>query len=148
MKKKAQTLSMDLLLGLTVFIVIFIAIFGFINYLTKDTIPGQLKEESELILASIESENSIMGFIEGNQINQAKLNTIAYPEAYKNLRAVIGTKYNFCIYLEDENGNLINLNGDPANIEFEQVGIGDSALADEDNLKINGVPCGKAGLPS
>lgn len=146
MKNKAQVLSMDLLLGLTVFIVIFIAIFGFLNYIAADSIPIQIKEESELILSSIESQNSPLGFIENNQINKAKLDTISNPQSYENLKAVIGTKYNFCIFLEDENGNLLNLNGDIADLENDQVGIGDSSLTDADNLKINYVPCGKQGI--
>ncbi len=144
--KKAQTLSMDLLLGLTVFLVIFIAIFGFINYLAKEAVPENLKAESELVLASIEAQNNPIGFIENNQINEEKLDTIANPQSYENLRSVIGTKYNFCIYFEDENGNLLNLNGDIADIENDQVGIGDASLDDADNLKINNIPCGKQGV--
>ncbi len=145
--KKGQTFSLDLLIGLTVFLIIFISIFGFVTYISQESVPSKLKEESETILSSIEAQNSPVGFIENNLINPDKLNTIAHPDSYERMKGVIGTKYNFCIYFEDETGHILNFNGDIADTESDQVGIGDKSLDDEYNLKINGVPCGEQGIP-
>lgn len=143
--KKSQTWSFDLMLGLTAFMVIFIMIYGFITYSTNTSSTDALKRESELILASTEAQNSAAGFIENNQIIKERLYTISNPDGFDKLKGTIGARNNFCIFLEDEDGKLLNLNGEPADVMTNQVGIGDINLPDEINMKINGVPCGKQG---
>jgi len=147
LSKKAQTLSMDLLLGLTVFLVIFIAVFGFLAFLTREGGTGQLEQESKLIMSAIESGTGPLGFIVASQIDGAKFVNLAsdYSANYYRVQSSLGTKYNFCIYLEDENGNLLNVNGDLPDLGEDQVGIGNPNAATK--LYINGVQCGVEGLP-
>jgi|GEM_PF-4204923 len=140
--KKSQTWSFDLLLGLTAFMVVFIMIYGYITYSTRVSDAEILKRDSQLILASVEAQNNQIGFIENNQVIQERLFSVSDTEGFEKLKSSIGARNNFCIFLEDEDGKLLNMRGEPADIEADQVGIGDGSLDNNVNLKINGVPCG------
>jgi hypothetical protein len=140
--KKGQTWSFDLLLGLTAFIIIFISIYGFINYASKGSESEAVKREAETLLYAMEGQGSQSGFIENNEISKTRLDTLTSPAAYQNIKNDLGLKYNFCIFFEDEQGKLLEMNSlNPADPTRDQIGIGDNSLPDDKQLYINDEPC-------
>ncbi len=89
----------------------------------KTTLP----EEGQMILArvSAEEEASIrpelekITFVDKGKINEEELRVLA-GEDYESIQELIGAKKNFCIYLENESGNIIPI----SSYDFYLYGIG------------------------
>lgn len=130
--RKAQTLSMDLMVGVMVFIGMLILFFGLIMFSPNSSGVEELNNEGEHILKTLESDTPNLGFINKNQIQEGELNQLITKE-YDDLKSEMGIRNDFCIFLEDENGNVV-----PIVINDERYfGIG------KDNVKVGGVGCGK-----
>lgn len=133
--KKAQTWSTDLLLAAGLFLLTFVVFF----YVIQSSLPGNrvadLKDESTIISLKVSDgsgQNSALIFIVNNKVDNNRLIIIANTD-YEELKAKLGLSNDFCIYFEDENGNLINLSEVTGQ---SGVGIGSS------RIKISGIPCG------
>jgi hypothetical protein len=124
--QKAQSWSIDIALGVVVFMAAF-----FIFYALLESNPGakasNLKEEASLVIRQIGSEDTSVSIVEGNEINLSRLNelkNLSYDELKRRLR--IGG--DFCIYIEDENGNLVLINN-----SYRGIGSPD--------INLSGTPC-------
>ena len=124
--KKAQSWSVDIILAVIVFMVAF-----FIFYATLESSPeakvSDLKEEAGIVIEQVADEESPLkavdnGAIDVNEWNRLK--SLEYDELKRRLRA----GGDFCIYIEDEKGNIVQIDPD-------SVGIGSS------NIKIRDTPC-------
>ncbi len=125
MRKSAQSWSFDIAIGTILFITVFITIFAIINA-DEGKKYSQVRGESELILNKIKSEDSPLQVVQDKEVNESKLSEIA-SIPYEQLKSEAGAKNDFCIYLEDENGNIILVNG--------SRGIGSSSI------NVSGAPC-------
>lgn len=121
---------MDVTLAVIIFIAAFFVIYTIAANRTASSIDD-LAREAERISKEAASENSSISLVEDSQLNQVKIEDLIgqdYDEIKKKLRV----ENEFCIYVEDEEGNLIFLNKS----ETENVtGIGSP------NINISGIAC-------
>ena len=120
-KGKAQMWFTDFVIGTLIFLIMLIAYYSYIGNISKqDTLYAEdLAADAESVSTSIllagfpddwvNSTVQSIGITNNNQrVNETKLsnlNGINYLKAKK----LLGTVYDFFIYFEDENGNIVNL---------------------------------------
>ena len=124
--KKSQSLSIDIALGVIIFMAAFFIFYTLLNA-NPNTKTSNLKEEASIIVKEIASGDSPLGIVDGNEINISKLGdlkNLSYDELKRRLRI----EGDFCIYLEDEKGNLVLINN-------SYRGIGSP------NINLSGTPC-------
>ena len=126
MIKRSQAVSMDVMLAIVVFIgaiFVFYAIFG----ANQESTAEDLEKDASKVLKSISSEGSDVGIMDGIEVNEAKLEELLGRD-YDLIKEQIRAGKDFCIFLEDENGDVVYTS--PG-----QPGIG------SDKIKISDVPC-------
>jgi hypothetical protein len=113
--KKSQAWSVDVMLAVIIFIS---AIFLFYSLLDtkQNTKADELKDDAELVMDRMNVTEDVV------QVDQI------LDEEYPDLKAKVKVENEFCVYLEDEEGNLIKLNED-------KVGVG------SDTITIDGTQC-------
>ena len=124
--KKAQSWSIDIALGVVIFIVAFFIFYGILNA-NPNTNANKLKEEATLIIKQATAEGGTIAIINGNQLNVSKINelkNLSYDELKRRLRV----ESDFCIYFEDEKGYLVLINN-----SYKGVGA--------PNINLSGAPC-------
>ena len=126
LKPKAQSWSIDIALGVIVFMA---ALFIFYSLLNSNTgaKASNLKEQASLVIRQIGSEESPLSIVEDKEINLSRLNelkNLSYDELKRRLRI----EGDFCIYIEDENGNIVLINN-----SYKGIGSPD--------INLSGTPC-------
>ena len=87
---------------LLVFIVaVIIIVIGMYEKASQPVSPLEAEKIAEDIL-----NGNVVGLIEGGEINALKLQEIQDID-YDDLKELLNAKNDFCIYIEDENGNII-----------------------------------------
>jgi hypothetical protein len=132
--ERAQIWSIDVLLATVIFISIMIIFYVTIHTGSKPTIED-LQAEAAYLKTEFE-QNRDYSFITEDQINSTKFEQFvdATTLKYEDVKDDLGIKGDFCIYLEDENGNLVIIrNSTGANL----TGVGN------ENINISGTLCGK-----
>ncbi len=124
--QKAQTWSVDIILAVVLFMGAF---FLFYVLLSDNTsiIAGNLQDEASIVIKQVSSGDAQLRIVDKNEINITKINelkNISYDELKQRLRI----QGDFCIFLEDENGNVILINNTYAGIGSPEINI-------------SGVPC-------
>lgn len=123
---KAQSWSIDITLGVIVFIAAFFVFYSLLNA-NPDAKAKNLQEEASLIIKQVASEEAPLRIVDNKEINVSRLNelkNISYDELKRKLRI----EGDFCIYLEDEKGNLVLVNN-----SYKGVGSPD--------INLSGTPC-------
>jgi hypothetical protein len=127
---KAQIWSIDVLLALVIFVAIILIFYTTIN--SKQS-PGlkEMQIEATSVKATLE-KNALIGFINSDKIDSAKLQIFnnRVESDYEEVKEELGLRGDFCIFYEDEEGNLIPMD--------DKIGIGNST----EKLLINGKRCG------
>lgn len=114
--KKAQTFSTDAIVAVAMFIIAVIMLFYLSGPAAENRQSERLQSEAEKLPKVLGSEQNISAvFVEGSKIDDEKLRE-AVNLSYDNLKDLLGVDSDFCIYLEDENGNIVPMEG--------KVGIG------------------------
>jgi hypothetical protein len=140
---RGQTWSMDLIFGILIFLLAVGIIYAILAAKSKgDT--GMLRIESEVIankLATPDERVDTLQVATNNQLDMAKLGALANetatdPAAYARLKEQFGARHEFCIYLQDDAGNLVYIQDANGN-KYTGIGPGDG------ELNISGTPCGK-----
>ena len=124
--KKAQTWSVDVVLGLLIFVGAFFIFYAVLNQ-NPNTKVKNLKEEASTVIKQVSSDSSQLRIVDGNEINLSRageLKNLSYVEL-KNMLRIEG---DFCVYIEDENGNVILINN-----SYRAIGSPD--------INVTGVPC-------
>ncbi len=124
-KLKAQSWSIDIALGVIIFMAAFFIFYALLNA-NPNTKASNLKEEASIVIKQITSEGQIR-IIDNNEINISKINELK-SLSYEELKRRLRIEGDFCIYLEDEKGNLILINN-------SYRGIGSP------NINLSGTPC-------
>jgi hypothetical protein len=133
--KKGQNWSMDLILGIVVFLLILAVFYILISKKSTVDING-LKSTGNKVLNALDSTKSDASytFIDGNKINITKFENLYTSGDYELIRQDLGLTGNFCIVLEDENGRVVVVSsGAGGNI----YGFGN------ESLNISGCLCGQ-----
>tara|TARA_B100000315_G_scaffold25988_1_gene22333 strand:+ start:961 stop:1467 length:507 start_codon:yes stop_codon:yes gene_type:complete len=123
--KKSQAWSLDIMVAIVIFIG---TIFVFYSIFTNN--PGseakKLEKDASIVLENIASEDPDLGIVDGIEVDVVKLQELL-GEQYSEIKDKIRTDSDFCIFLEDEKGDVIYISGEP--------GIGSG------NVKISGEGC-------
>ena len=105
--KKSQAWSFDIMLAVVIFIG---TIFVFFTILNKA--PGtkidELERDASIIIEGIVSGDFEFRVTDGDKINATKLEELIGN--YSDLKRELRIENEFCIYLEDEEGNVIYVN--------------------------------------
>ena len=121
---------MDITLAVIIFIASFFVIYAIATNRTS-TSTEELTQEAERISKEAASENSSLSMVESNQLDQIKVEDLISQD-YEEIKKKLRIETEFCIYIEDKDGNLIYLNQS----ETENItGIGSP------NINISGIPC-------
>ncbi len=129
-QKRGQSWSVDIIFGVIVFALI-IGIFYAIISSDRMGRNDELYEESKAISLKFNSESTSSSeyrFVEDGAINKEKLEDLTNKDI-DEIKEELGIKNKFCIYIIDQDGNLIPINN--------TAGIGYS------DLNLSGTPCGQ-----
>ncbi|MBD3312997.1 hypothetical protein GF345_00985 [Candidatus Woesearchaeota archaeon] len=117
--------------------VILILFFGIISSMSNPR-RGKLSKDAELITKALTGEGD-SAIVKDNRVEQSKIEEFAIDsDQYEALKQQLGVQGDFCIYFEDNEGNLVpvhvseDANGNPMLVN----GLG------SDGAIINDHPCG------
>ncbi|MBN1157680.1 hypothetical protein JXA85_08740 [Candidatus Woesearchaeota archaeon] len=135
--KKSQTWSTDVMIATVLFVIIFIGLVYIVSMNASSRVVNELKDESKIIPAKIVYSPTTAGnlstsFIVNNKVDKERLRAVS-ELSYAQMKSVLGVKHDFCIYLEDEYGNMINIS---------DVTADKSPCIGSPNATLNGAPCG------
>ena len=116
---------MDVMLAVVIFIGALFVVYSILSGNKGDT-AKVLQEDAALVLGNLASEDSEISIVNGGEVNDAKLQELLNKE-YPELKQLIRSGSDFCIFLEDTEGNVIYISNKP--------GMG------SDKIKISGQPC-------
>lgn len=126
-KKDLFTFNNAVLLALIlVLIVLFKTIIGPIPDF-KAAEKADLEQEAKTLLDTVAAEGTGMSLVSSNELLEEKIDSFSNT-VYEEFKYTLGLKSEFCVYFEDENGNVLNIDG-------VEVGIGSG------KIQINGKPC-------
>ncbi|MBN1157681.1 hypothetical protein JXA85_08745 [Candidatus Woesearchaeota archaeon] len=130
MKKRSQTISTDVVVAIVLFMIAFVFFFQIIS--KQSTSSASLRRESEMLPVRLTNPgpDRPAAFIVENKVDKSRLKEVA-GKNYSELKEELNLKHEFCLYFEDEQGNLIDISKDTG-----RSCIGSSAAS------LNGVPCG------
>ena len=132
MGRRGQMWSMDLVIGVLIFMLAVGVIYTLLMSRSRDDI-APLRIESKVIATKL-SDDPTLKIADNNRIDTIKLNAIM-DMSYDQLKTQFGVKDDFCIYLRDENGNLTYFIDNKGNA---WAGIGPR----NGQLNLSGTPCG------
>ena len=116
--RHSQAWSMDIMIAVVLFIGALIFFGGYFLF-AKDSASADLKKEAKLVLDTLTSPGSSERITDANVINDSRLAQFLTTD-YNTLKQDLRIQNNFCVYLQDEEGNIIYLNstatgkGDPS----------------------------------
>lgn len=110
-KSKSQSWSIDILLAVIIFITVVLIVMSIIS---KDGVSQEkLEKEASYLAWCCQDEGKPFSFVvDGRVIDPNKL-LAAREREYDILKQEVGAAYDFCIRIEDENGNIIYVNNTP-----------------------------------
>lgn len=115
---------MDLALGVIVFMAAFFVFYALLNE-NPNTKESSLKEDASAVIMEVSSQNDPLSIAANNQINDSKageLKSLNYIDLKKKMRI----EGDFCIYLEDEKGDIVLINNSYKGIGSPGISISDT----------------------
>jgi len=135
MEKKGQIFSLDIMVAAGVFTMTILGLVIFIVFTAEDDKIEDLQSEAEQMLRTINSDQERnsdpvlekVTFVERGEVNITELQQLGILlfEEYEETKRLLGSKYDFCIYLEDDNGVIPIFH--PARQEL-QYGLGSNEI--------------------
>ncbi|TAL56726.1 MAG: hypothetical protein EPN86_02555 [Nanoarchaeota archaeon] len=123
--RKGQIISIDLVIAIVIFVTIIVGFFYVIQIFSQRDQTAALKQQVENLPSSLQENSSKVAFIEGNEINIQRLIQFARMN-YSEIQNELGITSDFCVYIEDEKGNIIPIDG-KAGVGSDKVQIGNSS---------------------
>mgnify|MGYP001562068343 FL=1 len=123
MIKRSQAISLDVMIAIVIFlgtIFVFYAIFN----ANQPNAAKELEKDASKVLKSVTSEETDIGIMEGIEVDEAKLEQLLGKD-YDLIKKQIRAEKDFCIFLEDENGDIIYLSPGQAGIGSNKIRISD-----------------------
>ncbi|MEK6943289.1 MAG: hypothetical protein AABX00_04465 [Nanoarchaeota archaeon] len=124
--KKSQSWSIDVVLGFIIFMSAFFIAYTMISG-NDEVKVDLLKKESLTIIKQVTSEDSKLKLVDNNEIDSEKIEELKAMD-YEDLKRRLRADKDFCIYMEDSNGNLVLMNNN-------YLGIGSP------DIDLAGTPC-------
>lgn len=125
-KMKAQSWSIDIALGVVIFMAAFFIFYALLNSSPAEK-AGNLKKEASTVIKQVAAEDNPIRIVDNNVVNISKLNQLKNM-SYDELKRSLRIEGDFCIYMEDDKGNLVIINN-------SYKGIGSP------NINLSGTPC-------
>lgn len=130
--KNAQSWSIDLIVGVIIFMLIIAIFYALLTSKSEPTLKN-LEEDSRSVVSKISVEDAkSFGIIEDGIVNQSRFDDLC-SKTYEEVKAELSIESDFCIFLEDQNGNIIPCGG------ANKAGIGNG----EDIIIGTDVACGE-----
>lgn len=123
---KSQVWSVDIILAVVVFMGIFFTFYAIINSDSSEN-ARNLQQDAATIIKQVSSGQGSLKIISNNEVNVSKISELKNL-SYSELKSRLRVEGDFCIYFEDENGNIVLINN-------SYRGVGSS------NINISGTPC-------
>ena len=107
MVRKAQTYSMDLIIGSVIFMLLVIVFLALL--LVNRAQETDLRAQADLIFAGLDRDGLPDGIkiFEGNQLNPTNIETL-FSSDYEEVKRELGLIDDFCIVFVDSSGGLIS----------------------------------------
>ena len=125
-KISSQAFSMDIMLAVIIFIGTVLFFYAILNT-TQSSKADELQNDASKVLTDLLSGNPGVKITDGNIINATKLEELLGN--YSGVKGKLQVKNDFCIYFEDEDGNVIYINS-------TYTGIGSGII------NVSNIPCG------
>lgn len=104
--KNAQSWSIDLIVGVIIFMLIIAIFYALLTSRSEPTLQN-LEEDSRAVVSKVSvGDAQTLGIVEDGVVNQTKFDDLC-SKTYEEVKAELGIESDFCIYLEDQNGNII-----------------------------------------
>jgi hypothetical protein len=119
--RKAQTWSVDLVLGVVIFLLVVVIIYSLIA--SRPENESQLRDDADKIyleLNSNENSEEIPQIVDGSTLSEDELIKL-YNESYAELKKKLGIDNDFCIVVVTDNSILIDV---PVNSTYDKRSIG------------------------
>ncbi len=123
---KAQSWSIDVILGVLVFMAAFFVFYAMLNT-NQGAKVGDLKQDASIVVKEVSSGDSLLGIVNGNEINISKVNDLKNL-SYEELKRRLRIENDFCLYFEDDKGYIVIINN-------SYKGVGASSI------NLSGTPC-------
>ncbi|MBI2140820.1 hypothetical protein HYU16_00185 [Candidatus Woesearchaeota archaeon] len=121
--KKAQTWSTDAIVGVVLFFIAVVLLYYLTGPISENRQTAKLQADADKLPSILGTSQNLTGtFIDGAKVDVGKLAT-ASNASYENLKSLLGIESEFCIYFEDEKGNIVPMQGDRAGIGSPLVNI-------------------------
>lgn len=125
-KSKAQSWSIDIALGVVIFIASFFVLYSILSQNPNAKAEG-LKEQSSLIARQLASSDALIRITDNNEINVSRLNELKNL-SYGELKQKLRMEGDFCLYFEDESGYLVLMDN-----SYRGIGA--------PSINLSGAPC-------
>ena len=123
---KAQSWSVDIMLAAVIFMSSFFIFYALFSE-NSNTKVSNLRDDASTVIKQVSTADNSLRIINSNEVNVSKiqeLKNLSYDELKRRLRI----EGDFCIYFEDEKGNIVLINN-----SYKGVGT--------QNINISGTPC-------
>ena len=124
--RKSQAWSVDVILAVVIFMGSFFLYYALANSGPGSEVAG-LKADANSVIRQVSSEGNSLSIVSEQGINITKIGELKNM-SYGELKSQLRVEGDFCIYIEDEKGNLVMINE-----SYRGVG--------SQNINISGVPC-------
>ena len=105
--KKGQTWSTDAVVAVVIFILAAMVMFYLIGPAAKDRSSDKLQADAKQLPGVLSAnQNLTIIFVQGTKVDELKLAQIL-TLSYENLKSLLGIQSDFCIYFEDDKGNIV-----------------------------------------
>ena len=130
-KLKAQSWSLDIALGVIIFVAAFFVFYALLNA-NPNTKLKALKEEAVVVIKQVGSEDSTLSVVTKNEIDVNKLNELKNLR-YDDLKRKLNVEGDFCIYIEDDKGNIVPIESNVYGIGSSKIDVGGKQCTQKDN---------------
>ena len=105
--KKGQTFSTDAVIAVVIFILSAMVLFYLMGPAANNRRYENLQSEAQKLPGILSAnQNLTIIFVQGTKVDEAKLGQ-ALKLSYDNLKSLLGMESDFCIYFEDDKGNIV-----------------------------------------
>ena len=108
--RKAQIWSMDVIIAITLFTLIFIGLFLTIGIVSKGSKSAELVNENELISEALLADTKNISIISENKLNKEAVLNFSQRD-YEEIKSELGITSDFCIFFEEADGDITDIDG-------------------------------------
>ena len=131
--RRGQAWSVDLVVGVLIFLLVIGLFYSLLSRNVNDD-TTQLKIESETVANKL-SDNAESSLITNGEVDLEKVKTFT-EKGIEKLKADLGVSNDFCIFFEDDAGNVVPIVINDSGTQKIYYSIG------SENINVSGCECG------